>query len=389
MKRLIPIVLILAAGVAAWLYWSKNKVRADADRIEVSGNIELTEVDISFKVAGKLVERSVDEGAKVRKGMLIARMDQAQTKQQEARDKAALDSAQAQLTQMKTLVDWQRSQIENDLAMRNAELKQAQSVLDELLAGSRKQDIEQAHAAVADVQSQNQQARLDWDRAQTLYKNEDISTQQRDLARTRFESTSALLRQAQERLALIQEGPRKEDIEAARAQVARARAAIALSETNRLELRRKQEQLVTQQAEIGRARAQLGITQTQLDDTSVYSPVDGVILVKSAEVGEVLAAGTTVVTVGDLDHPWLRAYVGERDLGRVKLGQKVKLTTDSFPGKVYRGTVSFIASEAEFTPKQIQTKEERVKLVYRIKIDVDNPNHELKSNMPVDAVIQL
>ena len=113
------------------------------------------------------------------------------------------------------------------------------------------------------------------------------------------------------------------------------------------------------------------------------------VLVKSAEPGEVIAAGTTVVRIGDVDHPWLRAYVGETDLGRVKLGTAVNLTTDSYPGKVYHGTVSFIASEAEFTPKQIQTREERVKLVYRIKIDVDNQSHELKLNMPVDAEIQL
>jgi HlyD family secretion protein len=136
-----------------------------------------------------------------------------------------------------------------------------------------------------------------------------------------------------------------------------------------------------------RARAQLGVTQSQLEDTSAYSPIDGVVLVKSAEIGEVLAAGTTVVTIGDLDHPWLRGYIKETDLGRVKLGQKVKLSTDSYRGKVYWGRVSFIASEAEFTPKQIQTSEERVKLVYRIKIDVDNSSHELKSNMPVDAEI--
>jgi HlyD family secretion protein len=111
--------------------------------------------------------------------------------------------------------------------------------------------------------------------------------------------------------------------------------------------------------------------------------------VKSAEVGEVLAAGTTVVNIGDLDHPWLRAYISETDLGRVKLGAPAKLTTDSYAGKTYTGHVSFIASEAEFTPKQIQTREERVKLVYRIKIDVENPKHELKSNMPVDAEIQI
>jgi HlyD family secretion protein len=111
--------------------------------------------------------------------------------------------------------------------------------------------------------------------------------------------------------------------------------------------------------------------------------------VKSAEVGEVLAAGTTVVTIGDLDHPWLRGYINETDLGRVKLGQKVSVISDSFPGKAYQGRISFIASEAEFTPKQIQTPQERVKLVYRVKIDVENPNRELKSNMPVDAEIRL
>ena len=112
-------------------------------------------------------------------------------------------------------------------------------------------------------------------------------------------------------------------------------------------------------------------------------------LTKSAEVGEILAPGTTVLTIGDIQHPWLRGYISERDLGRVKIGSKAKVTTDSYPGKEYHGRVSFIASEAEFTPKQIQTAEERVKLVYRIKIDMENPNQELKLNMPADAEILL
>jgi HlyD family secretion protein len=114
-----------------------------------------------------------------------------------------------------------------------------------------------------------------------------------------------------------------------------------------------------------------------------------VVLVKAADVGEVLAPGTTVVTVGDIDHPWLRGYVNETDLGKIKLGAKAKVTTDSYPGKVYQGRVTFISSEAEFTPKQIQTEQERVKLVYRIKIEMDNPRRELKSNMPADAEIVL
>jgi HlyD family secretion protein len=126
-----------------------------------------------------------------------------------------------------------------------------------------------------------------------------------------------------------------------------------------------------------------------LKDSVALAPIDGVVLVKSAEAGEVLAAGASFLTVGEVESPWLRAYISEQDLGRVKLGAKVKVTTDSYPGKVYWGRVSFISPEAEFTPKQIQTKEERVKLVYRIKIEIPNPEQELKSNMPADAEIQL
>ena len=190
-------------------------------------------------------------------------------------------------------------------------------------------------------------------------------------------------------MALVVEGPRKEEIEMARAQVERARAGLKFAEAARLELKRKEQERDARRAEVERARAQVSVVDAQLEDTVLKTPISGVALVKSAEIGEVIAAGTTLATLGDLDHPWIRAYINEQDLGRVKLGAKVKITTDSFPGKDYWGRISFISSEAEFTPKQIQTTEERVKLVYRIKIEVDNPQHELKLNMPVDAEIQL
>ena len=150
-----------------------------------------------------------------------------------------------------------------------------------------------------------------------------------------------------------------------------------------------QQEQVSREADIQQAKAQLGVNETQLRDTEVLAPMDGVVLVKSAEPGEVLAAGTAVVTLGNFAKPWLRAYINETDLGRVRLGTEVKVTTDSFPGKIYKGRIAFIASEAEFTPKQIQTQEERVKLVYRTKIEIENPNGELKSNMPADAEIPL
>ncbi len=388
-RRILLLVLVAIAGTAGWLYWTGRFGRNHENQVLVSGNIELTEVDISFKVPGKLIELNVDEGSFVKKGTVIARIDRQQVEQQRSKDQASLAASQAQYDQIETSVRWQRETLESDIALRRAEVRAAQARLDQLLAGSRPQEIQQAQAAVADAAAQHDQAKNDWDRAQELFKNDDISRAQFDQYHTRFNSTAAVLRQAQERLALVKEGPRKEDIEAARAEVQRAEAALEATQANRLEVKRREQDVQAHRADIERARAQVAMTETQIGDTVVTSPIDGVVLVKAAEIGEVLAAGTTVVTIGDIDHPWLRAYISETDLGRVKLGQPVLLTSDSFPGKNYPGRVSFISSEAEFTPKQIQTHEERVKLVYRIKIDVDNPRHELKSNMPVDAEIQL
>jgi HlyD family secretion protein len=387
-KRTIIIVGLAVAGIAA--AFAYRRLRAPVDNnIRISGNIELTQVNVAFKISGKLIERTVDEGDAVKKGMVIARLDREQLSRQREREVASLAQSQSQLAQASTTVEWTRQSQSSDLEQRLADLRQAQARLRELEAGSRPQEIQEARAAVESAQTEYERAKKDWDRAQTLHKNDDISTQQYDQFRARVESAAAALRQAQQRLALVQEGPRKEEIEAARAQVSRAAAAVKWAEAQRLDVTRKQQDVTSRGADIERARAQVAMIDSQLSDTVATSPIDGVALVKAANVGEILAPGTTVVTIGDIDHPWLRGYINERDLGRVKLGTKAKVTTDSFPGKAYWGRVSFIASEAEFTPKQIQTSEERLKLVYRIKIEVDNPQHELKSNMPADAVLVL
>ncbi len=349
MKKRLPIILLVAAAGIGLYLWRTGYFAGPRTSIQVSGNLELTLVDLSFKTAGRMTELTVREGDSVKKGQVIARLDAAQLEQQKARDIAAIASAQSAYDQLRTTIEFQQATIDSDIATRQAELAQAQARLDELNAGSRTQEIQQAESQVNEARAQVDLARADWDRAQTLYKDQDISTSQFDQARTKFSANNSALAQAEQRYPLVKEG----------------------------------------RAEIDRARAQAGITQAQLADTVIASPIDGVVLVKSTEPGEVIAAGTTIVSIGDIDHPWLRAYVGETDLGRVKLGTPVKLTTDSYPAKTYMGAVSFISSEAEFTPKQIQTKEERVKMVYRIKVEVDNPNQELKNNMPVDAEIPL
>jgi len=388
-RRVVLILLLLAAaGAGAW-YWFYGSANRSSNFIAVSGNLELTQVDLSFKTAGRMTELNVREGDFVKKGDVIARLDAAQLDQQLLRDQASVASAQSSLQQLQTSIEYQQATLESDISTRRAELAQAQARLDELLAGSRPQEIQQAQSAVVDAKAWNDQARSDWERAQTLFAREDISKQQYDQARTKLDSTAAQLRQAEDKSALVKEGPRTQEIAGARAQVARAQAAVQTAEANRIEVRRKQQELTARRAEIEKNSAQAGMTRTQIADAVAVAPIDGVVLVKAAEAGEVIAAGSTIVSLGDLEHPWLRAYINETDLGRVKIGGKARLSTDSFPGKVYEGRISFIASEAEFTPKQIQTKEERVKLVYRIKIEVDNSQHELKNNMPVDAEILL
>lgn len=388
MKKRLPILLLVLAGVGFYL-WKSGTFSGPSNKLQISGNLELTQVDLSFKVAGRLTELNVREGQWVKKGDVIARLDASTLNQQLDRDQATVASAQSDYEQLQTAIAYQKATIDSDIAAKVADQAQAQAKLDELLAGSRKQEILEGDAGVNDAKSAYDMARADWERAQTLYKNEDISRAQYDQAKMKIDSTAAQLNQAQQRLALLQEGPRKEEIAAARAALARAQAAVQQAQANRIDLKRKEQELQSRQADIAKSRAQAGMTKTQIDDTVLVAPLDGVVLVKPAENGEVIAAGTTVVSIGDLDHPWLRAYVNETDLGKIKLGEEVNLSTDSFPGKVYKGHISFIASEAEFTPKQIQTKEERVKLVYRIKVEVDNSHHELKNNMPVDADIPI
>ena len=387
MKKIILIVVVIAALGAGGILAYRSLHPEVTNRIVISGNIELTQVDIAFKTSGRLIERRVNEGDPVQKGMVIARLDQEQLLHQRETAEAALGTAQAQLAESISALKWQRETMQADMQLRNADLSAAQSQLQQLKNGSRPQEIQESQAAVAAAQSQYDQAKKDWDRAQTLYKNDDISTSQYDQFHARFEGADANLKQVKEHAGLVQAGPRSETIESASAQVERARASLRVGQANAIESKRREQDIVARQSDIERAKAQIALIDSQMADTIAVSPINGMVLVKAADVGEILAPGTSVVTVGDIEHPWLRAYIREQDLGRVKIGDKVKVTTDSYRDKVYDGRISYISSEAEFTPKQIQTSEERVKLVYRVKIDVDNPRHELKSNMPADAEI--
>ena len=390
MKKRIVIILAVVAVAAAGVFAYRGANKPPENRIVVSGNIELTEVNIAFKTAGRLIERTVDEGDSVKKGQVIARLDRDQLVAQRDREVAGLESAESQLAQAKTALEWEKDTLAADIEQRTADVASNEARLAELKNGARPQEKLDAQAAVDSAQSEVERSKKDWDRAQVLHRDDDISTAQFDQYRNRWETAVAALNSAKERQNLVLAGPRAEVINAQQAMVERMRGALKMAQANALEMKRREQELTTRGAEIARSRASIAMIDSQIADTIAASPVDGVVLVKSADPGEILAAGTTVVTIGDIEHPWLRGYIDETDLGRVKLGSVVHVTTDSFKkGKSYTGHVSFISSEAEFTPKQIQTQTERVKLVYRIKIELDNSSRELKSNMPADGEIVL
>ena len=324
MKKPLILLIVLAAAAAA-VYWGRDYWNPRQEKgLLLSGNVEITEMRLGFKTAGRVIELAADEGDAVRQGRRLA----------------ALESAE----------------LESVVAQNRGIVKEAQDRLDELKAGSRTQEIEQAKAALNMAEAELSKVKKDYDRADILFKNGAISASQFDTAKSAWLSGAAKQREAFEKLSLTKEGARREQISASEARLLQARATLATAEE-------------------------------RLRDAVLYAPVSGMILRKEAELGETVAAGVPVFLLGDLGAPWVKVYVKEDRMGMVKLGQKVQITTDTYPGRIYEGTVTFISSEAEFTPKNVQTREERVKLVFGVKVSAQNPNQELKPGMPADVRI--
>jgi HlyD family secretion protein len=272
-RRLAVSAIVLALGVAVTLFYRFGST-PEQGVLVLSGTVEVTEVNVGFRVSGRIQTLFTDEGRSVKAGDKVAVLD-------------------------------------------NAEFESL---------------VNQGRAAVRNAEVQYDKTKKDHERYVTLFGKGVISPQQMDAVKT------------------------ARDI---------AESQLALS------------------------RAALRTAEVRFRDAAILAPLSGVVLRKNAEEGETVAAGVPVVTIGDLDGPWIKVYVKEDQLGLVKLGQKAEVTVDSFPKKRYEGTVTLIASEAEFTPKNVQTREERVRLVFGVKVSVKNENNELKPGMPADVKISL
>ena len=374
-KQLVLLAIIALASVMAFM-WLYGRSRGGDAPIRVSGNIEVTDAELSFKVPGRVDARLVDEGQTVTKGQTVALLDRRELTQEAGRSKAEVEAARAALAELEA------GSRPEEIAEAQAAAGQARARFEEMEAGSRPQEISAAEAAFQSARADAKRLSDDFDRYSGLYKKDLVSTQQYEAARTASDMADARERQAKEQLDLLKEGPRKEEIAQAREAYAQAQQRYTLVKTGP-----RQEDIQQARARLDQARQSLALAETRLGYATLLSPMSGVVLSKSIEPGEYVSAGTPIVTVADLENIWLRAYVNEIDLGRVKLGQRVRVTTDTYPGKAYAGRVSFISSQAEFTPKSVQTEKVRVKLVYRIKIDIQNPQMELKPGMPADAEI--
>jgi membrane fusion protein YbhG len=374
-KLVLPLAVVALASLGALVWWRMSSAK-NLKPIRLSGNIEVTDAELSFKIPGRVEARPVDEGETVKQGQLIARLDRTELTQEVAMRQAEVEAARAALAELEA------GSRPEEIAQARAAAQQAQARLDELVAGSRPQEVASAEASLRSATADAERLEQDFHRYRNLYAKQLVSTQQFDAARTSSKMAQARQREAQEQLDLVKEGPRKEQIEQARAAYAQARDRYTLVQQGP-----RIEDIEQARARLEQARQALGVAETRLGYTTLTSPLSGVILSKSIEPGEYVSPGTPIITVADLQNVWLRAYVNETDLGRVKLGQRVRVTTDTYPGKVYPGRVSFISSQAEFTPKSVETEKVRVKLVYRIKVDIQNIHSELKPGMPADAVI--
>ncbi len=382
---LILAVLAVAAGLAlaGWAWWRDRQ--GTRDLIQASGRIEVTEVNVSSKVTGRVTKRYVDEGTDVKAGQLIAELEGEELEAQLRQARAALQSGEAKLVQTRITLRVEPTMVRTQIRQAEENLRSAEERLRMLQAGFRVQEVEEGRANLRQNLARLEIARLTRDRFRDLLADGAVAKQDLDRAESDLQAAEAAVRATRERLAMLEEGSRTEDIHMAQAERDRAAAALEAARANAATLDLRQQDVRVAEAAVREAQSNVRRLETQVAELKVFAPLDATVLTKAVEQGEVVAAGKPLVLLGDLDHPWIKVYVTETEVGKVMLGAPARILVDSFPQQPFRGTITWIADQAEFTPKNIQTKEERVNLVYAVKITIDNSQRRLKAGMTADA----
>ena len=385
---LIGIVLVALVGLSygGWVWWHAQ--RNGTDRIAASGRIEVTEVNVSSKVSGRVTVLA-DEGTDVKRGQPIAVMEGEELEAQLRQARATQRSAEAKLAQARIALKVEPITAASQVHQAEETLRAASERLRLLQAGSRVQEIEEGRANVAQADTKVEIARITRDRYRALLADGAVAQHDFDRAETDLAGAEAALRATRERLGILQEGAREEEIRAAKAERDRAAAALESARANLASVDLRAQDVQVAEAAVGEAEANVRRLEVLAAELRVFSPMDATVLSKATEIGEVIAAGKPLLLLGDLDHPWIKVYVPETALAKFRLGAPARVFVDSFPGQPFQGSVSWVSDQAEFTPKNVQTAEERVNLVYAVKIMIQNAERKLKAGMPADAEILL
>ncbi|MEO1069873.1 MAG: HlyD family efflux transporter periplasmic adaptor subunit [Cyanobacteria bacterium J06638_6] len=390
LKILVPAVVLVAAAGFGLRYWL---TRPDPDAIALSGRIEGYETNLGAKVGGRIAEVTVREGATVTAGQVIARLDDAELQAQLEAAQAQVAAAQQQVNQAQLQVAVVNSQIQETQLTR----QQAQGDAAGRVSQS-EASVATARAQLAEAQAQEQEARSslalaqsDRDRFAILVEQGAIPQQQFDQAQTQFETTRDTLAARQSAVAAAQQQVSAAQGVLTQAQTSELNPDIRTAQLNQLQIQQEQAraQLTATQADLKQAQANQAEIEARLNDLDITSPIAGVVVSRTVEPGEVIATGTTVLTVVNLDDVYLRGYIPEGQIGAVRVGQPAQVFLDSAPDEPLAATVAAVDTEASFTPENIYFKDDRVTQVFGLRITIENPDGFAKPGMPADGEILL
>lgn len=350
MKKVALVVLLLAAGAVLWFFFGRGDGDAAGRPLRLNGHVDIRSVQTSFRVPGRLAAVTVDEGSQVKAGEVLAVLDAEPTR-------IALDRARAALAAAEVAVRQARCASESAEAQRRM-----------YEAGYRREQVDAAEATLASMIIVRENAKRDYERSLQMRESKVVSQQDLEATERLYRAQAADVQAQEARLAELKAGYRAEEVERARAEAAAAAEAVRQAE-----------------AQLELARADVRQAELNLADTRLCAPSDAIVMTRAVEPGTMLAAGSPVLTLS-LRHPvWVRAYVDEPLLDRVRPGARVRVETDG--GLSFGGTVGFVSPQAEFTPKTVESAEIRTTLVYRLRIVVDEPCEGLNQGAPVVVVI--
>jgi HlyD family secretion protein len=398
MRPWVPIAVLAALAVAA-LAWFVVSRLPPPPGIRASGTIEAVETDLSPKVEGRLTALRVRDGDPVKTGQVLAVLERLDPSLDVDQASANVAAAQAQVAVAQAALRLQQTTYATTLAQAGAGVTIARSGLGQ---ADENLDIEQPAAALAVDQAQAElvaaqsaqaHAQTDLERARALVATGDLAQQQLDDATNAAATSAAQLQAARDAVALALANRRtvrirQLGVRASSAQHSQSLAALAAARAEHDLVVQRGAEVRTAQGQLAAARAALGLARDRVRETDVVAPFDGYVVSHNFEAGSLVQPGSALLTIGDLAHPYVYLYVSESDLPHVATGTRVTVAVDGLPGRTFAGAVTEIGTTAEFTPENVQTKDERVEyLVFRIKAQFDDTSGALKPGLPVDAIV--